>query len=510
MSDDGGSPSAADGGLEGDVTSAADAATDGARPATDGGDRDAMDAGARRDALGYPARDAGPGLSVACSRAVKGIQQAAVDRAGALVVLTDLSTETELGAGPVSGPGAGDLLVAKYDASCNLLWTRVFGDSRPQSFWRLAIDESEDIVVYGLDRGAMDFGSGPVQSLGYGNAVLAKLSPTGPVRWSKSWGAAYVWPGPITVGPDGEIAIGGMFGGDLALGGPALHGGPDVVSTFIAKLDTNGNHLWSHKIAQFLPTASQAMQAVEQSRIEPVALAFNANGDVVAALQDSRTDAVSAPIDLGGGPLAFSGDWYTRMSYVAQYDASGLHAWSVGHRGRTVSIAVDPAGYVVSSEETHDPLDPQHPGFRLSRRSPAGATAWSKELVAPGSGERRVFGAASVDSSGRPLLLASFFGTFTVDGTGFISDVDDPAGPTYFWDAVGLHLGRDAQLLWGEVPTAMAAGHQSVAGHAHGANDHIAALLTVVGTVTIGGATYTHPAGTPGSTLVLVHYVPGP
>lgn len=509
VSDDGGASSTTDAGWGGDVGSVADESTDGAPQMADGGQRDASDAATRRDALGYPDADSGVGLTVACSRAVEGAYPAGVDRTGAIIVLSDLSEKTHLGAGPISGPGAGDLLVAKFDASCNLLWTRIFGDSRQQAFWHLAVDENDDIIVYGLDRGATDFGGGPVQCLGSGNAVLVKFSPAGAVRWSKSWGAAYVQPGPIAVGPGGEIAISGMFGGDLAMGGPQLHGGPETMSTFVAKFDTNGGHLWSHKLSPLVLTPSQAREMVESNRIEPGALAINANGDVVVALWDSRTDPLSYPIDLGGGPIAFSGDQYGRMSYVVQYDADGVYAWSAGHRGRIGSMGVDPAGYVVSSEEIHDPLDPYYPGFGVSRRSPSGVVVWSKPLVPPNLSDRRVVGQVYTDSIGRPLLIGSFFGSFAVDGRDFTSDIDDPAIPTYYWDALALQLDRDAKLLWADVPTALALGSQSFLGGARGPTGHVAALLHIVGTVTIGGTTYTSPAGPLGRTLVLVHYRPG-
>src|SRR5262249_9671328 len=103
------------------------------------------------------------------------------------------------------------------------------------------------VYVAGQYEGTADFGGGPLPSNGMEDVFVAKYDAAGNHLWSKHFGDAdNQWAQALAVTPSGDVVIRGGFGGSVAFGGGPLTGAAAGASTFVARLDSSGNHVWSH------------------------------------------------------------------------------------------------------------------------------------------------------------------------------------------------------------------------------------------------------------------------
>jgi hypothetical protein len=213
----------------------------------------------------------------------------AVDGSNNVIVTGYIRNTVDFGGGPLTSAGCSDIFVAKFDTDGNHVWSQRFGDdSCEDEGFSVAVDGSGNVVVTGKFRGTVDFGGGPMTSAGFGSLdiFVARFDPNGNHLWSKSFGSASSDFG-NHVAADGldNVIITGRFGDTVDFGGGTLSN-PRI---FVAKFDSNGNHLWSQA---------------------PASPGGNGHGfEVVADGQNSVivTGAFGNPVDFGGGPLTSAG-----------------------------------------------------------------------------------------------------------------------------------------------------------------------------------------------------------
>lgn len=217
----------------------------------------------------------------------------AADATGKLVGAGSLGSTLDWGGGVLTSAGQDDVLVIKFDATGNTLWSKRFGDAQPQDAWAVAIDASGNVVLTGRVQGALDFGVGamnPSQATIY----AAKLDPNGAGVWSKAFPAiSGALPFSNALGMDafGNIAIGGSTDEAMDLGGGPLPCTSGTTNIFIGKLDGSGKHLWSKGWAAGAGGMDGSMD-----------VAFDASGNMLFA-----GSLHQSTIDMGGGPLASIG-----------------------------------------------------------------------------------------------------------------------------------------------------------------------------------------------------------
>jgi hypothetical protein len=206
-----------------------------------------------------------------------------------------------------------------------LLWAKRFGDMERQDGEHIAVDGAGNVVIVGEGSGSVDFGGGPVDPSGL---YVAKLDPDGNHLWSKGFtgvGACRA----VAVDSANNVLITGSFSGSIDFGGSALLQSAPGYSMFAAKLDANGAHVWS-KV--FGGTAYGESVAVDGA------------GNVLLS------GWFSAAVDFGGGPLVSAGDF---DFFLAKLDSSGHHVWSKrfgdGGSQSLIKVAVDSAGDVFAS-----------------------------------------------------------------------------------------------------------------------------------------------------------------
>jgi hypothetical protein len=183
-----------------------------------------------------------------------------------------------------------DAFVVQFDSSGNHLWSQRFGDSNTQLIANVAMDPANNVILSGTFLGTIDLGGGPLVSSGGTDVFVAKLDASGNHVWSKHFGDSVLQTTiddrAMVVDHAGDILWTGTFQGTIDFGGNPLVASGSNTESFIAKLDSSGNHLWSRQVA----TAVSTSLAVEPS------------GNVAAV------GSFYSPIDFGAGPLTSSGD----------------------------------------------------------------------------------------------------------------------------------------------------------------------------------------------------------
>ncbi|MFT3769337.1 MAG: MopE-related protein [Minicystis sp.] len=263
----------------------------------------------------------------------------AVDSAGNVLVAGFFLGSINLGGGALTSAGANDVFVAKLDAGGNHVWSKRYGDANNQALRGLKVDGANNVLVVGQFAGTINFGGTTLTSAGLNDAFVAKLDTNGNHVWSKRYGDAsdQLGIGITTDAANNVIAV-GSFGGTINFGGSTFTslGGNDA---WLVKLDAAGNHLWSKGLGG--PNTQQG-----------IAVGVDAGGYIVA------TGQLQGSADFGGGTLTSAGN---ADVWLARYDPSGNHLWSkrYGDAATQAPIAVthDPSGNILLAGLLMGPTD---------------------------------------------------------------------------------------------------------------------------------------------------------
>jgi hypothetical protein len=141
----------------------------------------------------------------------------------------------------------------------------LFGRSLPAQPEAIAFDASGAMIVAGSFQGVVDLGGGPLT--GTVAVWIAKLDAAGQHIWSRSYAA----PGVVTaleLGPAGEIHLAARVTATADFGGGPL----PVTSSqglVVVKLDPEGGHLWSERIAQPSFDGEVALAVLYAAQLDP-------------------------------------------------------------------------------------------------------------------------------------------------------------------------------------------------------------------------------------------------
>ncbi len=186
-------------------------------------------------------------------------------------------------------------------------WSKSFGDLNSSQEGRcVALDSANNVIMTGFFWGTVDFGGSVLTSSGGLDIFLAKLDPNGDHLWSKRFGDSSDQTA-ITVINDNanNLIITGSFEGTVDFGGgPLTSAGESDI--FLVKLDSNGNHLWSRNFGD------SDHQSVSSTTVD------NANNVII-------TGSFEGTVDFGGGPLTSTGNVDI---FIAKFDSNGNYIWS--------------------------------------------------------------------------------------------------------------------------------------------------------------------------------------
>ncbi|MBI4705981.1 MAG: SBBP repeat-containing protein [Deltaproteobacteria bacterium] len=391
------------------------------------------------------------GLCRACSAAKTG------GKDGACAPVT-AGTDPDAECAPAVCDGAGACAKGMH------LWSKRFGDASDQYGRAVAVDGSGNMFVTGWFEGTVDFGGGPLASSGQ-DVFVAKLDKDGKHLWSKHFAGAGSG---ITTDGSGAVLVAAKFAGTVDLGGGPLTSAGDW-DIFVAKLDKDGQHLWSKRFGD----------ATSQSGIGDLQVAADAAGNVLV------TGNFAGTVDFGGGPLVAAG--YEDL-FLAAFDTSGQHLWSkrFGDASMLIpdsvaeSVAADVSGNVfvtgsISSSTLNfggqDLTSAGGSDAFVAKFDKGGSHLWSKRF---GDGASQMARGVAVDASGNALMTGFFAGSLDFGGGPLASSGGD---------VFVAKLDKDGKHLWSKRFGAIALG-RSIAVDAAGD-----AVLTGYfdGTVDFGG-----------------------
>jgi len=193
--------------------------------------------------------------------------------------------------GDLGGPNAGvcDAFLAKVDSAGTPLWTKQLGTSVADRSHSVAADDAGNAFITGETYGVL--GSA---SAGSADAFVTKYDLSGGPVWTQQFGTLTLDIGrSVTVDGGGNILVGGWTDGSL--GGPHA-GGEDA---FVAKVDSSGGLLWTRQLG----TASR--DAANSVAIDSAGNAWvcgRTSGDLGGPSAGER-DAFLAKVDTDGNVL---------------------------------------------------------------------------------------------------------------------------------------------------------------------------------------------------------------
>jgi hypothetical protein len=115
---------------------------------------------------------AGPMSSITAASGVT------VDVAGNLLVTGDFTGAVKFGGPPILSAGVQDVFLAKLEPGGGDVWSERFGDpGSTQTSAGVATDASNNVLVAGYFSGSIDFGPGPLVSMGAMDIFVAKFAP---------------------------------------------------------------------------------------------------------------------------------------------------------------------------------------------------------------------------------------------------------------------------------------------------------------------------------------------
>lgn len=161
-----------------------------------------------------------------------------VDSAGNCYLTGNFGGTLDFGGGPLTSVGGQDIYLVKLDASGNHVWSQRFGSSNDQLAPGLVVDSAGNIILAGGFYNSINFGGGTLTSTGGERDVfVAKLAPDGSHLWSKHFGDD-TGQRALALGldPTDHLLVMGDFLDDLSFGGPTLDGPSGPSNMFVAKL----------------------------------------------------------------------------------------------------------------------------------------------------------------------------------------------------------------------------------------------------------------------------------
>lgn len=287
-------------------------------------------------------------------------------------------------------------------------WSRGFGDDASQSVNAVAVDELGAVYVTGAFSGTTDFGGGPVDAAGTSDDLfVAKYDTNGDHLWSRRFGDSGTQSGyGLALGSEGEVIVVGDFSGSIDLGSDFLQA-TDGSDVFLLVLEPDGE-----------PRFGKAFAGAGRDR--PTALVVDGAGNLV----------------IGGyydGDIAFGGDLLFAAGeddiFVAKFLPTGEHVWS--HRfgdaadDRLYDLSVNSRGDVACTGSLGGgvvdfgggPLDPvgsdANEDAFVAVFGPDGGHQWSRrfgdEMPQRGRG-------AAYDAADHLVLTGEFGGTIDFGG----------------------------------------------------------------------------------------------
>jgi hypothetical protein len=195
----------------------------------------------------------------------------AVDSRGDVVVAAEFAGSVDFGGGAVEAAGNRDVAVVKLAGKDGAYrWAKRFGNTFDDVVLGLALDGADNIAIGGSYEAENPFEKG-AKSNGRKDAFVARMSPTGELQWSRSWGGDRDdQVSAVAADKYGNVIATGWFVNKAGFGGAELESPNGNRDAFLVKLNADGGHVWSQRFG-------------DRDHDRGRALASNAEGEIAVA-----------------------------------------------------------------------------------------------------------------------------------------------------------------------------------------------------------------------------------
>lgn len=402
----------------------------------------------------------------------------ATDQEGNVYIVGAFAGTLPLVDPPLVSAGEHDLFLTRIEPDGKVAWARRFGNAADQSSAKIAVDSEGNVIVGGAFEGTLNFGGQDLSAQGF-DAYVAKLDSSGAHLWSKRYGdvdAQNV--AVLKVDVDNSVLLAGSFRGSLDFGKGAMNATCCNFDIYIAKLDADGNELWSKS---FGDTTAQHV----------ISGSVDSSGSLTVCGDFSGT------VDFGGGGLVAMGG---KSVYLARFDGGGGYGWSKMHSADVLSIGAsfsDGSGNIALSGAFAGTIDfgggdvaSDGSGLDLfaTKTTLTGFFQWAK--VFPTTGSSNFVSGITADAGGN--LIVTAWGLGTVDFGGGV------LGVTNQYSFYLAKLSDGGEHVWSR----RFPGAESVVTTAP--NGDILLAAKVSGTIDVG----TGPIVTKGQDLLIARFAP--
>lgn len=330
----------------------------------------------------------------------------------------------------------------------------------------VAVDAAGNSYVVGQAIASFQAGGVPIVVAGGLDLVLVKIDASGNVVWGKAFGdlGDQIAFG-VSVRGNTLAVTGAVSSGSINFGGPNLG-----LGAFAAKLDTDGNHVWSKSCGGGVNTTAEKLGDVTIDPSGAVVFAFPAVGTIDCGSGSKvgvgQADIVVAKVD-AAGTTAWTRRWGSGGGYNfatgARVDPGG-NVYVAGRMMGTVDFGGGPLSGPVGSQSAF-----------LVKLSSGGAWIWNQRL---GTGSR-AFG-LDLDSLGQSVIAGSFLGTVACGNGPTLTSV----GATW-QDVFVCKLNSFGSHIWSKAFGDSA--KQEARDVAVGGDDSVALTGTMEGSTDFGG-----------------------
>lgn len=267
----------------------------------------------------------------------------ALDGAGNIYVTgSTQSANWVSGGGDTGFGGHGDGFVAKIRPDGSLAWSTYLSAGDKTDASAIAVSTSGDLYVTGSVSAAEWIGNQDRYVYDAPDAFLARVSRTGRMIWTKTFGGHWDDSGcAVTADASGSIYVGGSTDSDGWVSGGASASRGGLTDGFLARFSADGSQIWSTYLGG-------------SNHDEAKAIAADGSGNIYVAGATSSAGWVS-----GGFDTSLSGT----DGFLAKFGSDGRVAWStyVGSATSADALAVDAAGAIYVGGNS-------------------GSTAWARDL----------------------------------------------------------------------------------------------------------------------------------
>jgi hypothetical protein len=238
------------------------------------------------------------------------ITQVRITGTGQIVVGGRASGTINFGQAPLTSTGGDDVFVATIDDAGFEVASAMLGGMNSENLGGMAVNALGEVVVTGTFSGSMKYGFQPaLMGAGLNDVFIVRYSPSLSPIWGKAFGDAESQNGiAVALNDAGDTWTAGEAQGSIDLGGGPLSPQPGVEGLYLARLDVNGDHVWSKIWSGPQSTAFGARLAIDTKASEIILAGW-----------------FSDTLDFGGGSFVSKG---AVDAFVARFNMDGGHVAS--------------------------------------------------------------------------------------------------------------------------------------------------------------------------------------